>query len=286
MPWAGQRSRFTLLYERFTIEVLLACHSVSAAAELLRLSWDELQTRMKRAVQRGLERRELEGFRHVGMDEKSFGRGQSYISLLTDLDRARVLEVTKENQRAAADLLLATLPPEVRAAIEAVCSDMSGHFAAAAREGLPEAALVHDRFLISAYLNDGVAAAPREEHRRLQKLGDGRLKGTQRLFGFNPDKLDEESRAYLRAERDKVSRRDVLAREWAIVEAARDGLGRHAPMAFCISAEGNELAPDQLLALWRGSRRQGNSPASSAARPRGFARSRGRRDAGRSSPIA
>ena len=28
--------------------------------------------------------------RQVGMDEKSFGKGQSYVSLLTDLDRARV----------------------------------------------------------------------------------------------------------------------------------------------------------------------------------------------------
>ena len=46
---------------------------------------------MERAVQRGLERRELAGLRHVGMDEKSFGRGQSDVSLLTDLDRARVL---------------------------------------------------------------------------------------------------------------------------------------------------------------------------------------------------
>ena len=42
VPWAGQRSRFTLLYERFALEVLLACRSVSAAAELLGLSWDQL----------------------------------------------------------------------------------------------------------------------------------------------------------------------------------------------------------------------------------------------------
>ena len=177
VPWAGPRSRFTLLDERLAIEVLLACRSVSAAAELLSLSWDELQTIMERAVQRGLLRRELAGLRHVGMDEKSFGRGQSYVSLLTDLGRARVLEVMKGNNREAADLLLATLPAEVRAAIEAVCIDRSGHFAAAARAGLPEAALVHDRFHISAHLNDGVAAVHREENRRLQKLGDERLKG-------------------------------------------------------------------------------------------------------------
>ncbi len=62
-------------------------------------------------------------------------------------------------------------------------------------------------------------------------------------------KNETQSRAYLRAERDKVSRRDVLAREWAIVEAARDGSGRHAPLASWIAAEGSELAPDQLLAF-------------------------------------
>jgi transposase len=217
-PWAGARSRFTLLYERFAIEVLLACRSVRAAAELLRLSWDELQTIMERAVRRGLERREWEGLRHVGMDEKSLGKGQSSVSLLTDLDRARVLEVMKDNNREAADLLLASLPAQVREAVEAVCIDMSGHCAAAAREGLPSAALVHDRFHISAHLNDGVAAVHREENRRLQKLGDERLKGTQRLSGFDPDKLDEEQAVRFAERKDSDLK---SARAWAIKEVFR-----------------------------------------------------------------
>ena len=218
VPWAGKRSRFTLLYERFAIEVLLACRSVSAAAELLGLSWDQLQAIMERAVERGLERREWEGLRHVGMDEKSFAKGQSYVSLLNDLDGGRVLEVEEGNDREAADGLLAALPAEVREALEAVCIDMSGHFAAAAREGLPGAALVHDRFHISAHLNDGVAAVHREENRRLQKLGDERLKGTQRLFGFDPDTLDQEQ-AVRFAELKGSNLKS--ARAWAIKEVFR-----------------------------------------------------------------
>ena len=172
--------------------MLLACRSVRAAAAWLGLSWDQLQAIMGRAVERGLKRRELEGLRHAGMDEKSFAKGQSDVSLLNDLDRGRVLEVEPGNERAAADPLLAALPPQTRAALAAVCIDMSGHFAAAARAGLPATALVQARFHISAHRNDGVAAGPREENRRLQKLGDERLKGTQRLFGFDPDTLDEE----------------------------------------------------------------------------------------------
>jgi transposase len=207
-----------LLYERFAIEVLLAARGVSAAADLLGLSWDQMHGIMERAVARGLSRREWAGLCHLGMDEKSFGRGQSSISLLTDLKGSRVLEVMPDNDRAAADQLLASLPEPVRAAIEAVCIDMSGHFGATVRAGLPQAAVVHDRFHISAHLNDGVAAVHREENRRLQKLGDERLKGTQRLFGFDPDKLNEEQAvqfAELKASDLKS------ARAWAIKEVFR-----------------------------------------------------------------
>ena len=46
------------------------------------------------AVARGLERRELEGLRHLGLEEKSFRRGQDYISVLTEVGaELRVLEV-------------------------------------------------------------------------------------------------------------------------------------------------------------------------------------------------
>jgi hypothetical protein len=40
MPWAEPRSRFTLLLERFAIDVLRHC-DVSEATRNLRISWDE-----------------------------------------------------------------------------------------------------------------------------------------------------------------------------------------------------------------------------------------------------
>jgi conjugative relaxase-like TrwC/TraI family protein len=54
-------------------------------------------------------------------------------------------------------------------------------------------------------------------------------------------------RVYLRDETGKIAHREVLAREWAIVEAARDGMGRHAPLATVPSNSG--LAEDQSRAL-------------------------------------
>lgn len=61
-------------------------------------------------------------------------------------------------------------------------------------------------------------------------------------------KKETDSRAYLRAD-DKVAHRDVLAREWEIVQAARDGIGRYAPIATSGRNAEEQLAPDQHRAL-------------------------------------
>lgn len=101
VPWAAPQGRFTVLFERFAVEVLLASASISQGCELLGISWDTAQEIMRRAVDRGLERRQLEALKHLGMDEKSFKRGQSYVTLLTVSDKSRVLDVveTSNHQR-------------------------------------------------------------------------------------------------------------------------------------------------------------------------------------------
>ena len=40
VPWALPQGRFTLLFERFAVDVLLACGSVSQACELLGIGWE------------------------------------------------------------------------------------------------------------------------------------------------------------------------------------------------------------------------------------------------------
>jgi transposase len=112
VPWAAPQGRFTLLFERFAVEGFLASASVSQACTLLGIGWDTAQEIMRRAVQRGLERRQLDRLKYLGMDEKSFRRGQSYITLLTDLEESRVLDVVEERTAEAAGQLWNTLSPE------------------------------------------------------------------------------------------------------------------------------------------------------------------------------
>ena len=55
-------SRFTQLFDAFTIEVLRACSSVKRAAELLGIDWSSAHTNMKCAVDRGLKNRVADKF--------------------------------------------------------------------------------------------------------------------------------------------------------------------------------------------------------------------------------
>ncbi len=72
VPWAGSNSRFTLLFERFAIDAMIAAKSIKAAANLLGLSLDQVHHIQTRAVDRGLSQRNLEEVKLVGIDEKSF----------------------------------------------------------------------------------------------------------------------------------------------------------------------------------------------------------------------
>lgn len=215
VPWADPGSRFTLLFERFAIDVLRASRSLSQARELLRVDWDALQRMMDRAVKRGLARRELEGLKHLGIDEKSFGRGQSYISLLSDLRKSRVLEVVEGCDMAAAETLWESLPPKQRGQVEAVALDMAPAFIGASAKAVPQAALVHDKFHIAKHLNEAVDQVRRKENKQLLLEGDETLKGTRQLWLFNPCNWSAEQAAEFKRLKESGLK---VGRAWAIKE--------------------------------------------------------------------
>jgi transposase len=215
VPWAAPQGRFTLLFERFAVEVLLASGSVSQACELLGLSWDTAQEIMSRAVERGLERRQLEDLKHLGMDEKSFKRGQSYVTLLTDLNRSRVLDVVQERTTEAADQLWETLSAEQKQTVEAVAVDMWEPFIQTIQKQVPDADIVHDKFHVSKYLGEAVDKVRRQEHKELMAQGDETLKGSRQLWLYNPENFSPEQMEEFSVLKDLQLK---VARAWAAKE--------------------------------------------------------------------
>lgn len=189
-PWAEPGSRFTLRLEHFAVQVILAARSLTQAAELLELDRDSVQRLVDRAVGRGLLRRTTDGVTAVGLDEKSFGRGQNYILVMTDLRGARVLEVVPDRDQAAGEKLWESLSEEQRRKVECAAMDMSAGYKAATRAQASHCQIVHDKFHVSKMLNEAVDKTRREEARRLEEKNDPTLKGTRYLWlhGTVPEK--------------------------------------------------------------------------------------------------
>jgi transposase len=181
-PWAEPGAHWTLRFEAYAVELITACRSLTQVAELLQMDWDGVQRLVERAVARGLARRELTGIRYVGLDEKSFLRGQSYVSVASDILGRRVLEVVPDRDQAAGEALWQVLPADERKKVEAAAMDMSGSYVAATRAQAPQAAIVHDKFHVAKMLNEAVDQTRRAEHIRLQAKGDDTLKHTKFLW--------------------------------------------------------------------------------------------------------
>lgn len=191
VPWAEAGSRWTLAFERLAVEVLQCARSIEDGRRLLRLHWESAQRLMDRAVARGLARRETENIRRLGIDEKNFGRGQSFMSILTDIDGRRVLEVVPGASTASAQQLIGTLPPEQQQKVEAVAMDRSPAYVSAVEQNLPQADIVHDPYHLAADLNKAVDTVRRQEHKALQREGDDTLTGTKYLWLSDPHNLSE-----------------------------------------------------------------------------------------------
>ena len=215
VPWAGPRSPFTLLFEKFAIEVLQCARSIRQAQALLGISWDQVQRIQEIAVSRGLARRELEELGPVGMDEKNFGRGHSYVSVLSDLQQGRVLEVVKDRTEAAADQLWQTIPVAQRQQIPAVAMDMWAAFMNSARKNAAQADIVHDKFHVASYLGKAVDGVRKKEHREFRQNDDDTLTGSKYLWLTNPKNWSDEQKAQFRALRQDGLK---VSRAWAIKE--------------------------------------------------------------------
>ena len=215
VPWANESSRFTLEFDTQVIDLLLLARSQSQAARHLELSWHQVHEVQAAAVARGLARRNVEDLERVGLDEKSFGRGHHYGTVLSDLDNHRVLEVVEHREQASAERALGALPPAQLAKIKVVALDMWPAFMAAATVTVPQADLVHDRFHIVKHLNDAVDVVRKQEHAELSESSQDWLTGRKYLFLKNPDDWKKEEKQCFK----ELQKKDLkVTKAWGVRE--------------------------------------------------------------------
>ena len=221
IPWAEPGSRFTSFFERFAIDVMQCTQTILGAITILRISWDQGYGIMKRAVARGQARKRPKIMPRVGIDEKAFAKGHSYITLLCDIDGGTVEAIADGRDHESARACYLQLTDDQLAGIKAVAMDMSEAYIKGTKETVPlaELKIVHDRFHIMQHATKAVDKVRRGEHKRLQLEDDNRLKKTKYIWLKSQENLSDK-------QREKMESIFTLnlqtGKAWGYKEALRD----------------------------------------------------------------
>ena len=145
-------------------------------------------------VEEARARAEAAAVTRVAIDETAARRGQDYITLFVDIDRARVLFATEGKDAGTVAAFAEDLAAHggKAEAIREVCIDMSPAFIKGTTEHLPKAAITFDRFHAVKIVNDAV-----DQVRRAEQKGQSVLRGTRYIWLRNPANLSDRQQATL-----------------------------------------------------------------------------------------
>ena len=164
VPWAREGSGFTALFEALALSL---CQElpVRQAAALLRCHDKQLWRRIKHYVDEARQLDDMSDVKLIGIDDTSLHKGQSYITVVHDLNAKRLLFACegRDHQTVvdfSADLKAHGGDPKQ---IEHVCQDMSAAYAKGVGMALPEAQISYDRFHVIAMAHEAMDEVRREE---------------------------------------------------------------------------------------------------------------------------
>ncbi len=161
VPFARPRARHTRDFEDLT--AFLAQQMAKAPiALLLRVRWDTVGRIVERVVSDHLDERRLEGLVQVGVDEIAYRRGQRYLTTVCD-HRTGAIVWMKPGRNAATLQAFFSELGERKSSIRAVSIDMSGGYAKAVREALPDAEVCIDPFHVTQLASRAVDDVRRSE---------------------------------------------------------------------------------------------------------------------------
>jgi len=92
VPWASLKSGFTLKFEQEVAWLALRMDK-SAVSRLMRISWATVGEIISRVRERAAENQSspLDGLENIGIDETSYRKGQSYITVVVNHDTGKVV---------------------------------------------------------------------------------------------------------------------------------------------------------------------------------------------------
>jgi transposase len=258
VPWARERSDFTLLFEAMVM-ALAKEMPIKTLAGLVGEEDKRIWRIVHHYVDQAVEAQDLSDLEQLGLDDTSFRRGQDYVTVFADLAERRAVFVTEGRDHETVEQFAGFLKahsgdPEQ---ITEVCQDMSAAYLAGVREQLENAQVTFDRFHVKQKLSEAIDTVRRAEAKEHKEL----LKNTRYLWLKRPENLTVKQLDWLDqllVQPLEVVRAYELALRFDDFYELRDPAGAEEYLRRWISeARASELEPlaafaDMLEAHWDG----------------------------------
>ena len=217
VPWAEPGSRFTRDFE-MERAWLTAVASRKTVGGFLRIAWRTAGDIARRVAARLGSSMPcmFDGLTAIGVDETSYRKGRTYITVVVDHKRKRVVWAHDGYGKEVPGLFFRQPTDEQRASIRAVTGDGAEWIDASVKERLPNAERVPDSFHIVSRMSD----APDQVRKRLRsqarrgndKTATETMRGVRYAVPKNPEDLTE---------RQDTDPRGQPYRSWQLKELPR-----------------------------------------------------------------
>ncbi len=216
LPWTEKHSRFSMRFESLALR-LMGDMDIKNSALILGITWFQAHGIMQRAVRRGLARKSSTPSR-IGIDEKSYGKGHRYMTLVFNHDNLGVDFIVLGRREESLDQYYRSIGKDASSRINAVSLDMWDPYIASTRKHVESAhsKMVFDRFHIMKHMNMAVDGVRRQES-ALPKTRE-MLKKTRYIWLYSHENLPEKYRERY----EELKQSDLkTARAYAIKENLR-----------------------------------------------------------------
>lgn len=171
------------------------------------LSYESMAGTMERRIEARVDWSGIVEIKTLGLDEIALKKGhRDYVTLVTGrLSEGKIiiLGVLPGHEKAEVIDFLRSIPLRITQSIQTVCCDLWEAYTEAARQELPSARIVADRFHVARHYRDAADQVRKQElhglKKELPKAEYEKLNGSYRAFRKNAVDLNKEERKVLRS---------------------------------------------------------------------------------------
>ena len=174
VPWAFNGSRFTKDFDMMATFLALNINR-SVAAKLLRCDWHTIMRCISRAREflEPDKSKRYEGLKHIGIDETSYRKGHSYITVVVNHDTNTVVWCSQGHNSETLNKFFEELTQEQRDGIEAVSADGAKWIDTCTKKYFKNAARVLDSFHLVSWCTEALDKTRNSaRHRAARELND------------------------------------------------------------------------------------------------------------------